>query len=264
MTIRTLSRLRIGQFLVVGVLSLFPTPGVLDCHAADLPTPSGKFTFEGKPYIGTATLTNTTATNASLFLNGVYFFADGKPYTAVFRPTVFHYEGFTAVVKLRPEKEVTPKQDWYPAPGNVLLAGGQAHRWLVLRCDRSGKVKLSLNNNNFNYPTNHPIKSLTVTNGQWTTLALTVDLQTKTIVTYANGNRVDELLLPKDFVLDVVNDRQWKEADKVLTFTDYSDGGTFHGHVAGLLTFDAILTDDQACRLTRSIQVSTKGIGDLK
>ncbi len=266
MNIRTLDKLRIDHFLVVGVLSLFTALGVLDCHAADLPTASGKFTFDGKPHIGTATLTNTIVTNASLFLNGVYYTSDGKPYTAVFRPSVFHYDRFTTVVKLRPEMEMTSKQNWQRSPRNVLLAGGPAHRWLVLSCDPSGKVKLSLNNNTFNYPypTNHPIKNLTVTNGQWTTLALTVDLQAKSIVTYANGNRVDELRLPKDFVLSVMNDEEWKEADKELTFTDYSDAGTFHGHVAGLLTFDAILTDDQACRLTRSIQVTTNGIGDLR
>lgn len=103
-----------------------------------------------------------------------------------------------------------------------------------------------------------------MTNGQWTTLALTVDLQTKAIVTYANGNQVDELLLPKDFVSNVMNDEKWKDHDKVLTFTDFSDGGTFHGLVAGLLTCDAILTGDQVRHLSRTIQVNTNGIGDLR
>jgi hypothetical protein len=129
--------------------------------------------------------------------------------------------------------------------GTVLLAGGEACRWLVLSSDEGGEVELSLNNHEFC----HPIQNLTVTNGQWTTLAMTVDLQAKTIVTYADGNRVDELLLPKDFVLDVMNDETWKESDKVLTFTDYSDGGTIHGYIAELLTFDSILTGEQVGRL---------------
>jgi hypothetical protein len=236
----------------------------LDARAADLPTPSGKFTFEGQPHIGTVCLTNTTVTNASLFLNGVYYFADGKPYAAVFRPSVFDYDRFTIVVKLLPENKLRPEKTSQGhvllSPWTVLLAGGESCRWLVLRSNKDGKVELALNNHEFR----HAITNLTVTNAQWTTLALTVDLQAKAIGIYANGNQVDRLLLPKDFVLKVMNDEKWKEGDKALTFTDYADGGTFHGLVAGLLTFDAILTGDQVRRLSRSIQTNTNGIGDLR
>lgn len=244
MTIRPLKKLHIGCLIAaVGLLSLLLAPDVSTASAAGFPVPSGKFTFEGKPYIGTAILTNTSVTNAALFLNGEYstdYWGDGKPggkgYTAVFRPSLLHYERFTAVVKLRPEKI---------SAGATLLAGGVSCRWFVLTSDQGGKIELSLNNHAFR----HPIPNLTLTNGQWITLALTLDLQAKTIALYANGNRVDELRLPEDFVLDVVNDETWKEHDKVLTFTNYSYGGTFHGLVAGLLTFDAILTGDQVRQL---------------
>jgi hypothetical protein len=244
MTIRAPSKIHIGRLLgVLGLLSLLSAAGVSTGRAEGFPLLSGKFTFEGKPYVGTATLINTSVTNAALFLNGEYstdYWGDGKPggkgYTAVFRPSVFHYERFTAVVKLRPENI---------SVGAILLAGGVSCRWFVLSSDQDGKVELSLNNRRFR----HPIHNLTLTNGQWITLALTVDLQAKAIVVYANGTRVDELVLPEGFVLDVMNDEKWKEHDKVLTFTNYSYGGTFHGLVAGLLTFDTILTGDQLRQL---------------
>jgi len=46
-----------------------------------------------------------------------------------------------------------------------------------------------------------------------------------------------------------MNDAKWKEYDKVWTSTNYSNSGTFHGLVEGLLTFDAILSDDQVRQL---------------
>ena len=249
MTIRALNKTHISRFLsVAGLLFLLSAPGVPACRAADFPFPSGKFTFDGKPNIGTAKLINTSVTNAALFLNGVYSVdcaqyrkPSDKGYVAIFRPAVFHYERFTAVVKLRPES-LTPIENLNPfitSPRTTLLAGGAACRWFVLSSDQDGKVELSLNNGHVSYP----IHNLTMTNGQWTTLALTVDLPSKSIAVYANGPRVDELQLAKNFVFDV--DDEWKERDKVLTFTDYSCGETFHGLVAELLIFDTVLTSDQ-------------------
>jgi len=46
-----------------------------------------------------------------------------------------------------------------------------------------------------------------------------------------------------------MNDEKWKEADKVLTFTDCANGGTFRGLVAGLLTFNSVLTSNQVSLL---------------
>jgi hypothetical protein len=224
----------------------------LICHAADIPAPSGRFTFEGKPYTGTVTLTNTSVTNGSLYLNGHYHYHDqrdgrpfGEPYTALFRPLAFDYQQFTAVVKLRPEDI---------SHGATLLAGGTGHRWLVLSADKDGRVELSLNNFQFR----HPVASLTVTNGQWITLALSFDLQRRRVVIYANGAGADEVQLPKEFVLDVMNDVKWKEPDKVLGFTDYAHGGTFRGLVAGLLTFNSTLAPNQVRPLFPKNQLQNK------
>jgi len=214
------------------------------CHAAGFPAPSGKFTFDGKSYTETATFTNTSITNKSLYLNGEYFTGyvgkeaerRGKGYTAVFRPLVFDYRKFTAVVKLCPENI---------SHGATLLVGGTSCRWFVMRAGSDGRIELSFNN----FQVRHPVESLTVTNGQWLTLAITFDLQSRRVIIYANGTRADEVVLPEDFALDVMNDAKWKESDKVVTFTDYANGGTFQGFVAGLLTFNSILAPNQMRRL---------------
>jgi hypothetical protein len=112
---------------------------------------------------------------------------------------------------------------------------------LVLHADKEGRVELSLNN--FKY--HHPVEGLTVTNGQRIVLAVTIDLQSGELVIYANGARIDKVLLPTGFVFDVMNDAKWKKSDKVFTFTNYADAGTFEGLVAGLLTFNSVLSDNQ-------------------
>jgi hypothetical protein len=210
-------------------------PIVSNSGAGTLPAPSGKFTFEGNPYIGTASLTNTAVTNNSLHLNGVYFMQFGKPSGAEFRPRVFDYRRFTVVVKLQPED----------SREKTLFAGGTASRWFVIRTDKQSRVELSFNNFEFR----HPIGSLAVTNGQWITLALVFDLQARRALVYADGRRADEVVLPKDFDFYVIKDATWREPDKVLTFTDYSNGNTFKGLVSGVLIFDTILSADQVRRL---------------
>jgi hypothetical protein len=208
---------------------------VSNSYAGAFPAPTGRFTFEGNPYIGTANLTNTVISNNSLHLNGIYFTQFGNPSVAVFKPKVFDYRRFTVVVKLQPESSCE----------KALFAGGTSCRWFVMRTDKQGRVELSFNN----FQLRHPVESLAVTNGQWITLALCFDLQSRRAIIYADGRRADEVILPKDFDLAVISDATWRESDKVLTFTDYSNGNTFEGLVAGVLIFDAILSADQVLRL---------------
>jgi hypothetical protein len=208
---------------------------VSNSYAGALPAPTGKFTFEGNSYIGSASLTNSVITNNSLYLNGIYFTQFGNPSHAVFKPKVFDYRRFTVVVKFQPENSYE----------KTLFAGGTSCRWFVMRTDKQGQVELSFNNLEFR----HPVESLAVTNGQWITLALCFDLQSRRALVYADGRQADEVILPKDFDLAVINDATWRESDKVLTFTDYSNGNTFKGLVAGILIFDRILSADQMRRL---------------
>jgi hypothetical protein len=182
--------------------------------------------------------------NKALYLNGKYstdYWGDGKPgaegYTAVFRPLVFNYEKFTVVVKLQPEDISAAKK--------TLLVGGADSRWLALTINDEDRLEVSLNNRKFR----HVVENVTITNAQWITVAISFDLESRKVVVYVNGARVEQILLPADFVLDIMNDPKWKEYDEVWTFTNYSYGGTFQGIVAGLLTFDTVLSDDQVHQL---------------
>jgi hypothetical protein len=220
------------SYVAVGLTLLFLLSNTRFCYGADFPTPSGKFTFEGKNYTGTAILENTLKTNKSLYLNGEYY--SDKAYTALFAPVSFDYHRFTVVVKLRPYSLGAP-----------LLVGGRSCRWLGLYSITNGSVELSFNNFEFR----HSVEKLTITNGQWITLAVSVNLPSKKVVVYANGTPVDEVTLPRDFALDVTNDEKWKESDKHLTFTDYSHGEAYRGLVGGLLVFNSVLSDEQVRRL---------------
>jgi len=212
---------------LVGYSALVLLLNTLTCRAADFPAPSGRFTFEGKPYIGTATLTNSIITNSVLYFSGKY---EWPP--EVFRPLALDYRRFTVVAKLRPESI---------SQGITLLVGGIDCRWFVLDADKDGRVELSFNNHAFS----HPVEGLTITNGQWITLGLTFDLQSRSVVVYANGKRADGILLPETLDLQIISDAKWKDSDKHLTFTDGANGGTFRGAVAGLLTFNTVLSANQ-------------------
>lgn len=216
---------------LVGLVALVLLVSAGPAYGADFPTPSGKFTFEGKRRVGSATLADATITNGWLYLSGEY-----KWPPALFWPSALDYQRFTVVAKLRPENT---------SHGNTLLVGGTGHRWFVISTDNDGRVQVSFNNHEFR----HPVESLTITNDRWITLALAFDLKAKRAVLYADGKRADEIVLPDNFDLAVINDAKWRDSDKHLTFTDGANGGTFRGLVAGLLTFDAILSPEQVPRL---------------
>ena len=196
----------------INILFLFlGLTNILVCHAAVFPAPSAKFTFEGKPFIGTAILTNTTVRNNALYLNGKYstdYWGDDKQgskgYTAVFRPSAFHYEKFTVAIKVQPEDTSAQKK--------TLLVGGPSFRWLALHIGDQNHLELALNNRRFH----HIIESVTITNGQWITLAVSFDLKARKIVVYSDGVRAEQILLPADFVLEIMDDTKFKEVRQGL------------------------------------------------
>jgi len=212
--------------------------------AVILPSPAGEFLFDGKhPYVGSAVVTNVTVRGKALYLNGKYstdYWGDDKQYvgyTAVFRPLNLSYEKFTVAVKLHPENISGGK--------TTLLVGGASARWLVLNVVETNRLELSLNNHQFR----HTVDGVTITNGAWITLAISFDLENRKVFVYAHGIRAEEIQLPADFTLDIITDEKFKESDKVWTFTNYSDAGTFQGLIGGLLSFNGILSDDEIKQL---------------
>jgi hypothetical protein len=226
---------------------LFLLAGLAICAAAEVPSPSGEFLFDGKhPYVGKATVSNVTVRGEAIYLNGKYstdYWGDDKQhvgYTAVFRPLNFSYEKFTVAVRLKPENISGAKK--------TLLVGGASARWLALTVIETNRIELSLNNHRFH----QTLDNITVSNGVWITLAASFNLEARKVIVYANGIRIAEIRFPADFILDVMNDEKFRGYDKVWTFTNYSYGGTFQGLIGGLLSFDKILSDDQIKQLFSS------------
>jgi hypothetical protein len=234
-----------GEFNVKTELAfLFLLAGISLGAGAEIPSPSGEFLFDGKhPYVGSATISNVTVRGKALYFNGKYstdYWGDDKKhvgYTAVFRPLNLIFEKFTVAVKLRPEDISGSKK--------TLLVGGASSRWLALSLAETNRLELSLNNQRFR----HVIDLVIITNGAWVTLATSFDLEARKIIVYVNGLRADEIQLPADFTLDIISDEKFREYDKVWTFTNYSDAGTFQGMVAGLLSFNSVLSDDEVKKL---------------
>ncbi len=209
------------------------------CRAAELPTPTARFVFNGTRYIGTATLINTTIRDNALYLDGKYCYYctnASEGYTAVFRPSVFNYQKFTVATKLQTEDFTN---------GRTLFVGGTHCRWLAINVNSQGRIELKLNNGRFS----RDIEGINLIQGNWASITISFDLTAKKIVVYFNGNRASQILLPPDFVLEIINDSEWNKDDKAWTFTNYSNGRTFRGLIAGLLTFDTILSDDQVLQL---------------
>jgi hypothetical protein len=208
--------------------------------AAELPSPTAQFTFDGKRCIGKAVLNNITNHDRALYLNGKYSTwydgdKEGEGYTAVFRPVHFDYRKFTVAVKVQPE-DIAER---------TLLVGGTSYRWLALRVNSRGQLQFSLNNDEFR----RPIEGVKVARGEWISIAVSFDLEAREVVVYVNGARASLISLPKDFKLAILDSEIWREHDKVWTFTNYSYGGTFHGLVAELLSFDTVLSDEQVHQL---------------
>ena len=223
---------------------LFLLVGTWFSEADTMPAPSGEFLFDGKhPYVGIATVSNVMVRGKAIYLNGKYstdYWGDDKQhvgYTAVFRPLNFSYEKFTVAVKLKPENLSEAKK--------TLLVGGASDRWLALTVGESNRLEISLNNHRFH----QTLDNDTITNGVWITLATSFDLEARKAIVYTNGIRAGEIQLPADFILEVLSDERFREYDKVWTFTNYSYCGTFEGLVGGLLSFNAILSDDQVKQL---------------
>ncbi|MSU45941.1 MAG: hypothetical protein EXS42_02135 [Lacunisphaera sp.] len=85
----------------------------------------------------------------------------------------------------------------------------------------------------------------------WTTIACAVDLPRQQVVIFQDGRRVGEILLPRDFVLDVLKNPQDLPSSNDLSFTNYSNGEVFHGWVDDLIIYNTILPSDELGRLTQ-------------
>ena len=151
----------------------------------------------------------------------------------------FDYNEFTFSLQFN-AKEFN--QDRTTDPGNApdtILVGGVLYRWFGIRWN-SGHLELTLNNQEYQAP----LKNLTLDTDVWHTVICSINLSNKRILTVLDEHPIIETDLPPNFKLDVA-DSQSEKKDRFLTFTNYSNGGTFDGLVRRLGAFGKSLSREE-------------------
>jgi len=203
-----------------------------------VPVPLALYRFHGSATnegTGPATLElkNTAFREGALYLNGTY---DGKEggYRAICKTPTFDYNAFTVALRFKAQDFSTNNYS--------LLVGGERYRWFSLAWDRfTGNLLVCLNQGGFG----RSIAEIPLKQGEWTTIAVGVDIRARIVRIYQYGYKATEFQLPADFKLDVVGTKAEID-DKAWCFTDYStDKGLFHGLVEELIIYDRLLTGEQ-------------------
>ncbi|HRI14854.1 MAG TPA: hypothetical protein PLX89_17800 [Verrucomicrobiota bacterium] len=132
----------------------------------------------------------------------------------------------------------------YASHENVITAG-PSYRWFSVK-HRAGHLDLWLNNGN----TQLAIPEAVMAPEMWHRLVISLDLAEHKILTSLDGRQLPTVRLPEPFTLNVIGSPD-EATDKVLTFTDYSNGWVFHGYAAGLRVFDHALTLEEHDFLAR-------------
>src|SRR5262249_35043255 len=101
-----------------------------------------------------------------------------------------------------------------------------------------GCLELTLNNQEFI----HRFTNVVAKPGRWHSLIASLDVKRRQVVTVLDGQRLEDVELPTDFVLRIIDSTDAPK-DKEFTFTNYSNGEVFHGYAARLRVLGRALTD---------------------
>jgi len=233
----------LGFFLAVSgpTLSAAQLPDVIHGHykfdgdGSDACDAGSPFDFKEVEFAG-----NT------LYLNGCYEHCSNG-YRAVVDVPWLTYDSFTISLDFNPvfsgRKEGLLAAVLNPGRTETdnIITGGTYHRWFSLRSGQSKKLELTLNNQDYVYT----FKNAVVKENSWNRIICCVDLRNLLVRTFYNQARLEDIHLPSDFVLRV----RPSDNDEKLTFTNYSNGSTFYGHVDNLQIWDRALRDDEVSSL---------------
>src|SRR5262249_36552204 len=159
---------------------------------------------------------NTHFDDNALFLNGIYEYTSmpNDGYRAILPVPDFDYNQFTVLLRFKAQE--------FAAGKSTILVGGPSYRWFELRC-QAEDLQLVLNNGR---------KVIAVPNAKlkpntWTLIAAGLDLPRNQAFVSLNGSDLQTFDLGNGFNLDVIGTSE-EQRDKAWTFTNYSDGNTFH------------------------------------
>lgn len=211
-----------------------------------------------------ATLKHASFADGALFLNGRYehgVFTNG--FRAIFPVKELNYESFTVSLDFcpldfKPDRTLNPvelKLDWLTLGGyrrwfgpersdnTTILTGGPSYRWLGFGCV-TNTLQLTLNNQNFT----HSFSNAPLTLRRWHNLICAVDVRQRRIFTMLDGQLLETIKLPDDFLLAVIGSSS-EPTDREISFANYSNGSAYHGFVSNLKAFARALNEAEMAAL---------------
>jgi hypothetical protein len=165
--------------------------------------------------------------NGALVVNGVYEHSSPPGYRAQ-TPNIpaLNYDNFTISADFNADAD---------AAGRPILAGGVLYRWVIVDLTSSRELVVSLNNRSVPYPTGQFIQT-----GRWYNVAVSLDLSTRALRLFLDGQTILNETLPAGFELDVIRDNI--QNAKMITLENYSSGTAYKGMVDNLQIYDRALT----------------------
>ncbi len=213
---------------------------------------------DGKDALGTNAppeLKNVEFRPEGFYLNGGYEHRPGNGYRAVFPASGLSYGSLGFSVDLlpldfKPEASVRPWRAWWHSLLSLLridsssassshenvIALGPSYRWFCVK-HRSGHLELTLNNNDYK----QSVPGAVLAPGKWHRLMVSLDLNSRTILSSLDGKILPPVQIPKDLKLSVIGSPA-EATERVITFSDYSNGSAYHGYAADLRAFDHALS----------------------
>jgi hypothetical protein len=225
------------------------------CEPILIPRPVARYRFNGDGSDSTGISSEFDLNKISfrnhddLYLNGKYDLdCPNCGYTAITNIAGLNTSvGFTISLDFKPDAAWNGQP--VPIPGSCkpgfttcgytgnILTGGVSNRWFRLRRNYvDGKLEVTLNNS----PSVWKYDVLILAN-TWYNVVVSVDLVSKKIVTYLNGDLLTPTSSPSTFPTlnaDFSTDNQ-------MTFTDYSTASVFSGSVDNLVVYNRALSESQ-------------------
>jgi hypothetical protein len=181
-------------------------------------------------------LANVRFTDEALQLNGKYEFTDEGGFRAVCKTPGLSYRGFSVAVRFNAES--------FEGDRINILTGGDSYRWFGLHRVPDGDLTVTFNNQEYS----RKLDGVRIGPGEWTVVACSVDIPGRRVAVSVNGAKPVDFDLPADFKLAVI-EADPDGADKVWTFTDYSNGQVFHGLIDELVIYGKPLPSETLERL---------------
>ena len=174
-------------------------------------------------------LWNTTFTNGTLCLNGLYELGDPQGFHALATISGFSYESFTVAL------------DFFAADfaNDNILTGGPSYRWFSLR-HNAGRLEVTLNNQSLVYL----LPDGALRTNEWQNVLCSVDASAKRIITVLDGRRLQDVVLSPDFSFEVIGSPV-ENSDRVFMFANYSNASVFHGYVDNLKVWSRALNSPE-------------------